>query len=66
MNKEEKAFIKGAACVIATILRGHGEQEASIVKEAFKACIGTYENLLNADVDPFDLEMLEIFKTLRP
>lgn len=59
MNSEEKAFIRGAAVVIANIHRTHGEETST--REAFQACIGSYENLLKAKVDPFDLEMLQMF-----
>lgn len=59
MNKETKAFIRGAACVIATIHRDHGHSTET--REAFKACIGTYENLIKAGCDEFDLEMLQMF-----
>jgi len=60
MTKDEKAFIRGAAYVIAHIHRGHGEETST--REAFRDAIGNYQRLIEANCDPFDLEMLEMFK----
>lgn len=56
MTVEEKNFVKGASCVITTTIVGHGI--STEVEDAFKACIGTWDNLIQAEVDEYDLDVL--------
>lgn len=56
MNKEQKIFILGASCAIATIVRGHGC--GTECEEAFRACIGTWDAFINANPDEYDINIL--------
>lgn len=56
-KNENDAFIRGAACAIASIIHTHGIDTG--LREAFDACIGTYQNCIDAQCDKFDLEILK-------
>lgn len=55
-HDDQKGFIRGAACAVATIISGHGY--GTECKEAFKACVGSWDNFLSAEPDPYDIDIL--------
>ena len=56
MKEDQIAFIRGAACAIATIVHGHGI--GTETREAFSACIGAWSDLEAAGCDQFDIDIL--------
>ncbi len=57
MTSEEKKFIQGYVCACAVMMRQHGDDGR--VEDCFKENYTSRKRLEEADVDPFDLELLE-------
>lgn len=57
MPDGKKEFIRGAACAVAAIISGHGF--GTECKEAFGACVGSWDNFIATDPDEHDINILE-------
>jgi hypothetical protein len=54
---QDDAFIRGYACCVACIIKGHGI--STEVNEAFNAGIGSLQRCVDANCDEYDIEILK-------